>query len=156
MNLATSILHPQKQSAQTTFEKLASSFAFHTNLWTQNSPALGLFWCSVLWKMYQASSKNTEREKSEFIKKSANCNTLMDEARGKHLSYRPEIMIGLLSESWGLNAPCNFIPVRVLLLPLYINKSKFLLLSLKYAPPERISQQCNFTIWQRIVHNYSD
>lgn len=72
----------------------------------------------------------------------------MDEARGKHLSSHPEMVIGLLSESWGLNAPCNFIPVRVLLLPLYINKSKFLLLSLKYVPLKRISQQCNFTTRQ--------
>lgn len=37
--------------------------------------------------------------KSEFIKKSANYNTLMDEAEGKHLSAYPEMVIGLVSEA---------------------------------------------------------
>lgn len=72
--------------------------------------------------MYQVSPKIIERKKSEFIKKSANYNTLMDDARGKHLSSHPEIVIGLLSKSFGPNSPCNFIPARVLLLPFYIKK----------------------------------
>jgi len=49
--------------------------------------------------MYQSTSKTIQRKKSESIKRSANCNALMDEARGKHLSAFPEMVIGLLSEA---------------------------------------------------------
>lgn len=108
---------------------------FHTELWTQTS--LFLEYSDVLplqchWEMYEATSKIIQRKKSEFIKKSANYNTLMDEARGKHLSTSPEMVIGLLSEAWGLHFSCNFISARILLLPFYIKKKKSPLLSLKY------------------------
>lgn len=50
------------------------------------------------------ASKTIQRKKSEFINRSANRNTLMDEARGKHLSIFPEMVIGLLSKAWGLSS----------------------------------------------------